>query len=243
MLRTTPNVDSMDPSFQNQNPNAPTNGASSAPANDSPSPNLGTVADIDGKISEFGVAYTGVAIDSGVPSETTPAVKPSWKDRIIHEIKEVGLVMGYLATSFCIIQTFRCATILQKCSENDFLTSYGTACVGAVVLGKFVFVIEKMRIAKHFEHRPLIWAVLYKTVLFTVLVNFLLHFEERLLHKDASAQAATAASPSDPTTFALCFFAHQLAFFVTFLVFFCIRDIARVLGQGRLRRMFFVSID
>lgn len=217
------------------------------PLENSPEVNVGAVGDIDGGHSEFAQANAGYSINSGSPSATTEPVKRPWKERLLDEVKEVGLVMGYLAISFSIIQTFRCATILAKCSENDFLTSYATACVSAVLLGKFVFVIEKMRISKRFSNRPLIIPVLYKTVLFTIAANVLMHLEARFLHHGAEPTSTASANPvpamSDPLAFSLCFFAHQLAIMVTFFIFFTFRDIARVLGRGRLKKMFFVSID
>ncbi len=237
----------MDQSPQKQNPELTVSENTTVkPVENSLDVNVGAVADVDGSHSEFAPANAGYSINSGSPSATTEPAKRSWKDHLIDEIKEVGLVMGYLAISFSIIQTFRCATILAKCSENDFLTSYGTACVSAVVLGKFVFVIEKMRISKRFSNRPLIVPVLYKTALFTVAANLLMHLEARFLHHGAEPSSASAnpVPPiSDPLTFSLCFFAHQLAIVVTFFIFFTFRDIARVLGRGRLKRMFFVSIE
>jgi hypothetical protein len=174
---------------------------------------------------------------SGV-SDIGLSKKLTWKEKLLAEAIEIGAVMLYLATAFCILQTFKCTTLLIACSQNDFWTSYCTALISAVALGKFVFILEKMPIARRFEHKPLIYPVLYKTVLFTALVNVIMHLEDRFLHKAKSADPV-----SNPETFWVCFFAHQLAFFVTFLVFFAFRDIGRVIGQERLRKLFFVSRD
>ncbi len=169
-------------------------------------------------------------------AHTTAPRKKSLKEKIIHEVIQVGTVVIYLAVAFAIIETFRCATLLARCSENDFLAGYATAGIGALLLGKFVFVLEKTKLSNRFKHYPLIVPVLYKSVLFTILVNIILHFEGRFLHHvDGSVPI------SDATKYWLCFFAHQLAFFVTFVIFFCFRDISRVLGEGKLYRMFFVS--
>lgn len=164
--------------------------------------------------------------------------KKSWKKKLQEEAIEVGTVMAYLAVSFCILQTFRCTTLLVACSQNDFLTSYATALVGSVALGKFVFVLEKMPLAKRFENKPFIYAVLYKSVLFTALVNVIMHFEERFFHHEKSATPV-----SNPQTFWPCFLAHQLAFFVTFLVFFSFRAVGTMVGKEKLRRAFFISRD
>jgi len=116
------------------------------------------------------------------------------KQKIIHELVEVGGVMVYLALVFLVLQTFKCTTLLVACSENDFLASYITALLAAVGLGKFVFV------------RP------------------------------SSLEHIT-----DPLKFWLCVASHELAFFVTFFIFFCFRDMSRVIGEAETFRLFFVE--
>lgn len=169
--------------------------------------------------------------------ESTAPLKKPLKERVLHEVIEVGTVVIYLAVAFAILETFRCGTLLARCSENDFLAGYATAGIGALLLGKFVFVLEKTKLSNRFKHYPLIVPVIYKSILFTILVNGILHFEGRLMHHvDGPSIPMT-----DTTRYWLCFFAHQLAFFVIFLIFFCFREISRVMGEGKLRRMFFVS--
>lgn len=163
--------------------------------------------------------------------------KRTLKEHIIHEVIQVGAVMLYLFACFCILQTFKCATLLARCSENDFLAGYATAGLGALLLGKFVFMLEKLRIMQRFKHKPLIIPILYKTVLFTVIVNLLLHAEDRMLHRSSPA----LHDLSDPIKFWLCFFAHQLALFVVFFIFFCIRELGYVLGEDRMFKVFFVD--
>ncbi len=186
------------------------------------------------------VRVTSGATASASQTETSKEEPPhSWKHKVWHEVREIGVVILYLALSFSILETFKCATLLARCSENDFLAGYATAGVAALGLGKFVFVLEKMKIAKRFSHRPLIIPVVYKTILFTILVNIILHVEGRIMHHDI----APLPSFNDPGAYLLCFSAHQVGFIVTFFPFFCLREISRVLGEGRLYKLFFVSRD
>jgi len=170
-------------------------------------------------------------------AEAEPAKKPPLKQRIIKEVIEVGIVIAYLAVCFSILETFRCATLLVKCSENDFLAGYATAAISAVMLGKFVFILERMRISKRFGDRPLIVPVFYRSALFTVLINFILNAEDRMLHRPP----AEYMSLHDPFKYWACLLSHQLAFFVVFFIFFCFRELGSVLGEGKLFRLFFVS--
>lgn len=174
-------------------------------------------------------------------SDASPAEakKKTWKAHLIHEVIQVGAVILYLFCCFAILQTFKCATLLARCSENDFLAGYATAALSALLLGKFVFMLEKLRVMQRFKHKPLMIPILYKTVLFTIVVNLLLHAEDRMMHRSAP----TVHEMADPVKFWLCFCAHQLALLVVFFIFFCIRELGYVLGEERMFKVFFVDRD
>jgi|GEM_PF-899245 hypothetical protein len=172
------------------------------------------------------------------PLEQEPHEKMSLKAKIVHEFVEVGGVILYLFVSFAILETFRCGTLLAACSQNDFISGYTTAVVAALGLGKFVFVLDKLKVTQRYKDRPLIVPILYKTVLFTILSNLILHAEDRILHR-----VTEQPHYSNPTQFMLCAFTHQLAFLVMFFIFFCFRGVAHVIGEKRMFRLFFVSRD
>ncbi|MBK9142856.1 MAG: hypothetical protein IPM23_10200 [Candidatus Melainabacteria bacterium] len=158
------------------------------------------------------------------------------KQKLLHELVEVGGVICYLALVFLVLQTFKCTTLLVACSENDFMASYITALLAAAGLGKFVFVLEKLPIANRFRTKPLIVPVLYKTVFFTILVNFILHAEDRVMHRPSPLEHIT-----EPLKFWLCAASHELAFLVTFFIFFCFREMSRVIGEAETFRLFFIE--
>lgn len=172
------------------------------------------------------------------PIEEEPQEKKSFKTKLVHEFVEVGGVILYLFVSFAILETFRCGTLLAACSQNDFISGYTTAVVAALGLGKFVFVLDKLKISHRYKDRPLIVPILYKTVLFTILSNLILHAEDRILHR-----VAEQPHYSSTLEFMLCAFTHQLAFLVMFFIFFCFRGVAHVIGEKRMFRLFFVSRD
>jgi len=173
------------------------------------------------------------------PIEQASKENLSLKTKILHEVIEVGGVILYLFVSFAILETFRCGTLLAACSQNDFVSGYTTALVAALGLGKFVFVLEKMKFTQRFRDRPMIVPILYKTVMFTILANLILHAEDRILHRVTEQPHHF----SDPTQLILCALTHQLAFFVMFFIFFCFRGVAHVIGEKRMFKLFFVSRD
>lgn len=166
-------------------------------------------------------------------------LKMNLKQRILNELNEIWKIILFLAVSFLIIETFRCATLLVKASENDFLAGYATALIGALVVGKVVIVGEKMRFVNRLNHMPLIFPVLYKSVVFTVFVNLILHAEDKWMHRSHESFVASI----DPTKYWVAFAAHQLAFFVTFAILFTLRELQKALGEGTMYRLFFVSRD
>jgi hypothetical protein len=171
--------------------------------------------------------------------EEKPVVgKRSLKEKIVHEVIEIGGVILYLFVSFAVLQTFRCGTLLFECSENDFISGYTTALISALALGKFVFVLDKMKFVQKFKEKPLIIPILYKTALFTCLMNVILNIEERILHRQPEHHEFHNTSE-----FMLCYFAHQLAFFLVFFFFFCYRGISGIIGEKRMFKLFFVSRD
>lgn len=138
---------------------------------------------------------------------------------------------------FCCLaaaETFHCATLMVVKSENHFVTSYLAAAVTALILGKSVFVLDKFRLTRVFDHKPLAIVVLYKTVIFTVFTNLILALDHFIRHHSAAPENAT-----DPFKYFVCFAAHQLILVIAFGLFFAARELDAVLGKGTIASHFF----
>lgn len=139
---------------------------------------------------------------------------------------------------FCflfVLQTFRCATLLAHDQINQFWASYATALLTALLLGKTVFILDKVSVTKLFDRRPVFTAVIYKTILFTIATNFILCVEHLITHHEFSM-----GNPGESTLkWIACAGAHQLALLTAFGLFFTARELDSALGKGTISRHLF----
>lgn len=119
------------------------------------------------------------------------------------------------------------------------LGSFMLASTTALIVGKVVLVVDKVRIIDKFRGAPLAQPILYKTVFYSVVVT-IVRFLERMLHLaldprgfDVAAQAAMA----DFTWHR--FVAVQVWIFVCFLLYVTANEMNALVGDGQLRRLFF----
>lgn len=146
---------------------------------------------------------------------------------------EIFKVVVYFFICLVILQTFRCATLLVAMSENQFINSYTTAALTAAVLGKCVFVLEKVRISQLLDRKPVFTIVIYKTILFTAATNVILCVEHLIREHSVSPYH----SFGDPLKDFIGFAAHQLALIVSFGLFFSARELDHVLGSGTILKV------
>ncbi|MEE4378605.1 MAG: hypothetical protein V2J55_14015 [Candidatus Competibacteraceae bacterium] len=162
--------------------------------------------------------------------------KASLKEFLIRETIEVWIVIAYLAVCFVIMATSK-GLILQQYGINYLGYGYVVALFGAMTLGKVVVLFERSSIANRYSHKPLILAVLYKTILTTVVVdvyNMLEHLVFELWNGHQPAELLLRLSGAGIA-------AHQMALLLIFGLFFSLREISRLLGKGMLYKVFFRS--
>jgi len=139
----------------------------------------------------------------------------------------------YLAASLSLLGTFRALVLIQQ-GTNEFTHVYVVAIVEALALGKIVALAQNLKIFRTWDNRPLVWSVLFKSVLMTLIVDiggsiekaiFDPHLVERPLHP------------------IMLLITHQIALMTIFIVLFIVRDLNRTLGEGKLFNLFFVPRD
>lgn len=119
------------------------------------------------------------------------------------------------------------------------LASFLLASTTALIVGKVVLVVDKVRIIDKFRGAPLIQPILYKTVFYTVVVT-IVRFLERILHfafDSRGFQLAADAAVQDFTWHR--FVAVQIWIFTCFLIYVAASELNALVGDGRLRRLFF----
>jgi hypothetical protein len=115
----------------------------------------------------------------------------------------------------------------------------GSILLASLVLGKSVLVADMLPFINRFPEKPLIWNVSWKTVMYA-LVALVVHYLERLYEywKEVpsfmDANSALWTSMNWPQ-----FWAVQILLITLIFVYCVMSELARALGHGRLKRMFF----
>lgn len=117
------------------------------------------------------------------------------------------------------------------------LAHFGAATLKALVFAKFILIGEHLKLGSRAEHLPLIWPILIKAALFSlVLIGFNLA-EEALLHWLRPHEAASGDGmdlASLPAILSL-----TVMIFVALIPFFGIRELGRVIGEDGMLDLFF----
>jgi hypothetical protein len=126
----------------------------------------------------------------------------------------------------------------------DYLVQYAgflVATTGALIVGKVVLVADTMPFLRRFDHRPLIYPILFKTIVYTLLV-FVARLIEALIHYliegGVLGHGGFIADLVGRFSWAN-FTAIQLWIFVLFLIYVGVNEVNQRLGPGRLRALLF----
>jgi hypothetical protein len=163
-------------------------------------------------------------------SKDPPA--PSFKQKAKEELKDYAIISLYLAFFFSALVTY--TILLLRKYDIDSL-NYTFAIINALIIAKVILIGEMMHLGKRAEARPLYQAVLFKSVLFSLLVlafHFLEEFIKRLIH---GKPFGTVWHEIDSDQL----IARSIIVFCTFLPLFAFRELHRVLGPEKLHALFF----
>lgn len=161
--------------------------------------------------------------------------KPPLKQRLVEEIKAFWVIALYLWLFLGMFVIYR---RLVAAEVGAPYLHAGFAFVQAMIIAKVVLVGRMLRFTRRFDDRPLVVPVLYKSVLFGVLVvafGVVEHVVEGWFHgKGLLGGLRTLAEIG---TYELA--ARVVMLVVAFVPFFAFGELGRVLGFERLAAMFF----
>jgi hypothetical protein len=161
--------------------------------------------------------------------------KRTLKERLLDSVKTFILMFLYLWLVFGLLALHESVILSQN--KIDY-QSHGLAVVNALIFAKVMLVAEDLRLGNRFNDMPLIYPILFKSLLFAVaLISF--HIIEHVLvgmwHGRTVAESFSEigadkligmVSISVIATFAL-------------IPFFVLREISRVIGEDRFWSLFF----
>ncbi len=159
------------------------------------------------------------------------------KQRIFTEIGEYWIIVAYLTLVFAAFTQYR---RLILAVHDITYTNYGVAVIEALILGKVVMIGDAIRLARHLDQKPLIYSTLLRTVAFTL---FLAAFTliERVIKGLWQGKGLLGGLSDLLGKGHDELLANSLIVFVGFIPFFAFRELGRVLGEGKIRALFFRS--
>jgi len=163
------------------------------------------------------------------------AKKGDLKKKIVHEVTEYWINVCYLTLVFAAFTQYR--RFLLAAHDITY-TNYGFAVIEALVLAKVIMIGEVARLGRGLERKPLIYPTLYKTVVFTLFVGVFTLIEHGIkgLWKGEGFTSGIADFLGKGFNEIL---ANSIIVFIAFIPFFGIKELGRVLGEDKIRALFF----
>jgi beta-phosphoglucomutase family hydrolase len=157
------------------------------------------------------------------------------KQRLAHGLRRFFTVFSFLAPWFLAFSTYR-VLLLRRFAEQPF--EYGAGILNALILSKVILTGEYIRLGTRHENKPLIYSTIWKSLVFATLAAAFYvveHMARGLLRGggfDARVASLRALGAGE-------ILGRSLVMFFAFVPFFALRETERVLGEGKLRELFF----
>jgi hypothetical protein len=169
------------------------------------------------------------------PAEKPDAMTIDTKNilqRTKHGTIRFGIMFLYLLSVFALFQLHEYIVLSQ---HNIEYTRYGFAIINALLLAKVMLVADEMKLGKSFSDRPLIYAVLLRSVLFA-LVFIAFDFIEKTIEGLIKGHSLLDSIPTLAGGFLgsvmfVCIMAVML------IPFFAFVEVNKLLGPGGLQRL------
>jgi hypothetical protein len=160
--------------------------------------------------------------------------KKNWKQRFVHEFTEYWMNVLYMALVFSAIIFYRRLVLAHY---EIYLDDYFSGVLKALVIAKVVMIGAFLRISRKFEHKPLIYPVLYKAVLFTIWV-MLFDIAEVFIRIYIHTPDMMEVIAELKTHLNNIWLGGALLIFFSFIPFFAFKELVRVLGKDKVRELF-----
>jgi hypothetical protein len=168
-------------------------------------------------------------------ADAEPEASGSLRARALEEFRAYWMIVLYLWLALGLFYVYRRLVLADTGVEY---LHYGIALVEAMVIGKVVLVGRMFGFTRRFEDRPLAVPVIFKSILFGLLV-MLFGAIEHLVGGWIHGQGLLGGLREIATVGAHELAARGLMLVFAFIPFFAFCELGRVLGMPRLAAMFF----
>jgi hypothetical protein len=157
------------------------------------------------------------------------------KQKVIEQMKEFLFIALYLWLVFGLLVMYKSVILGEY--QIDF-ASHGLALINALALGKVMLVAKDLHLGRRFDNAPLVYPTLVNSAIFTVVLACFKLLEDAAvgLYRGKSF-VESIASLGGGTLRAL--LALTLLLFVVLIPFIGFGELQRVLGEGKLKQIFF----
>jgi hypothetical protein len=164
--------------------------------------------------------------EEGSPSEH----KPGLKERTAHQLREFFVMFVYLWALFALLVINQ--SIVLARAEQDY-QAHGFAILNALILAKVLLIGEDLQLGSRFRDKPLIYSILYKCFVFTLLIIGF-HILERVIVGVLSGRTIVQSFPHIGGGSVQGILSLGVTLFFALIPFFAFREISRVIGRGEL---------
>ena len=161
----------------------------------------------------------------------------SLKQRALEELRAFWLIALYL---WVFLGAFAAYRVLVLAEDGTLYVHFGVALVEALIIAKVVLIGRMFSISRRYEDRALIVSVLYKSLLFGVLV-MLFGVVEHMVVGWFHGKGLVGGLQEIKALGGYELAARVVTLMVAFLPFFAFWELGRVIGMGKLARIFFVG--
>jgi hypothetical protein len=155
--------------------------------------------------------------------------------RLAHEMKVYAGISLYLYVCFGAILLYK-ESVLE--AHDLSYAPYGLAAAKALILGKFLLIGQAIHIGERYKHKPLIYMILYKSVIFLIVLVALSFLEEIIVGAIHDRTAVETISEIVGGRWQEIAMTCALLWLIL-LPYFAFQQISEVLGEGRFRQMLF----
>ncbi len=163
------------------------------------------------------------------------AGKKSLEERAVDELKKYAVITLYLWVLFVLFSTYK-RMLLQENGISVWNQSF--AIINALIFGKVVLIAQALNLGKGLKEQALIWVVLGKSLLFTIVLILFHIAEEAIRAWFKGLPLATSVQDFGGGTW-LGLLTYAAIFFVALIPFFAFQEVADVVGSDALWDLFF----
>jgi hypothetical protein len=156
------------------------------------------------------------------------------KEKAFLEFKKFIPIFLYLWVVFALLSIHE--TIIRAQHHLDY-GAHSFAVINAFVFAKVLLVGEHFRLGTRFKHKPLIYPVLYKCLMFSVLLTSF-HIVEKVLVGVVGGETVSESFSDLGGRTLISIVSMSTLAFVMLIPFFAFRELGRLIGEKELRSLF-----